>query len=153
MNYEGRSGVDTSRRDSQYRSNPVKPPRREGDCNLPMNMNRKGNLLTPALCSTSVWRRGRWNGVRGFWGSMREIVRGILSRRRGDGSTMCGENPTKLNQIKPAGWQGQEWGWPVVSGQWLEVNGGKTGRSNPVKASQTESNRPGAGGLATFPCT
>jgi len=26
---------------------------------LPMNMKRKGNLLTPTLSSTSVWRRGR----------------------------------------------------------------------------------------------
>src|SRR5580693_9433311 len=25
-----------------------------------------GGLLSPALSSTSVWRRGRWNGVRGF---------------------------------------------------------------------------------------
>jgi hypothetical protein len=108
MNYEGRSGVDTSRRDSQYRSNPVKPPRCEGDCNLAMNMNRKGNLLTPALSSTSAWRRGRWNGACGFWGSMREIVRGILSRRRGDRSMTRGENPTKSNQIKPAGARGAD---------------------------------------------
>jgi hypothetical protein len=51
---------------------------------LPMNMNREGNLLTPALSSTSVWRRGRWNGARGFWGSLREILRRILSPRRGN---------------------------------------------------------------------
>jgi hypothetical protein len=61
-----------------------------------MNMNREGNLLTPALSSTSVWRRGRWNGVRGFWGSMREMLRGILSLkegwRRSKGSV--GETPT-----------------------------------------------------------
>jgi homoserine O-acetyltransferase/O-succinyltransferase len=44
-----------------------------------MNMHREGNLLTPTLSSTSVWRRGRWDSARGFWGSMREILRGILS--------------------------------------------------------------------------
>jgi hypothetical protein len=46
---------------------------------LPMNSNQERNLLTPALSSTSVWRRGRCNGARGFWGSMREILRRILS--------------------------------------------------------------------------
>jgi hypothetical protein len=68
---------------------------------LPTNMNRKGNLLTPTLSSTSVWRRGRWNGACGFWRSMREILRPILFPRRGNTSTRRWENPTKSNHIKP----------------------------------------------------
>jgi hypothetical protein len=46
-----------------------------------MNLKRERNLLTPALSSTSVWRRGGWNGAYGFVGSMREILREILSPR------------------------------------------------------------------------
>jgi hypothetical protein len=55
---------------------------------LPMNSNREGNLLTPALSSTSVWRRGRWNGVSGFMDPLRfDATRttGPLERRRGLG--------------------------------------------------------------------
>jgi hypothetical protein len=40
---------------------------------------RDGSLLTPALSSTSVWRRGRWGLGRGFTDSMRELVLEILS--------------------------------------------------------------------------
>ena len=36
-------------------------------------------LLSPALSSTSMWRRGGWNDARGFMGSMRECFRGNLS--------------------------------------------------------------------------
>jgi hypothetical protein len=45
----------------------------------PMNSNQETYLLTPALSSRSVWRRGRWNGAHSFWGSMLELLRGNLS--------------------------------------------------------------------------
>jgi hypothetical protein len=40
---------------------------------------RERDLLTPALSSTSVWRRGRWRDACGFMGSMREFCLGILT--------------------------------------------------------------------------
>ena len=48
--------------------------------NLPMNPHRKRNLLSPTLSSTSMWRRGGWNGAHGLMGSMCECFRGNLSQ-------------------------------------------------------------------------
>jgi hypothetical protein len=99
---------------------------------LSINMNRKGNPLTPTLSSTSVWRRGRWNNAHGFWGSMRGILRRILSPRRGDKPTPRRANQTKSN-LRGEG------KWTVVSGQWQTGSGRGTSQtqSNPVKPSQT----------------
>jgi hypothetical protein len=87
---------------------------------------RERGLLSPTLSSTSVWRRGRWSDAHGFMGSMRDLFRGILSSRKGNGPTARWENPTKSNQIQPAG---SEYG--------------------PVKPNQTQSNQKDANqGLA-----
>jgi len=85
---------------------------------LSMNMNRKGNLLTPTLSSTSVWRRGRWNGARGFWGSM--WAAGALGE-----SDQIRPNPTC---------KGME--WSVDSGRWRRP-GAEIGQIGP---NPTESN-------------
>jgi hypothetical protein len=46
---------------------------------LSMNPVRDGSLLTPALSSTSMWKRGRGNLTRRFVDSMRELVWEVLS--------------------------------------------------------------------------
>jgi len=60
-----------------------------GRFSLPMNLIREGNLLSLVLSSTSVWRRGRWNGAQRFRGSIREVIRGILTLRRGQHRRRC----------------------------------------------------------------
>ena len=129
---------------------PLKIGRREISLDLtvslPMNAHRERGLLTPTLSSPSMWKRGRWNGARWFLGSMREILRRILSQE-GTIQRLAGRirpYPTKSNlrdgaqgesdQIRPnqtsCGRASAQ--WPVVSGQWPEQHGCYEAGSNPV---------------------
>jgi hypothetical protein len=104
---------------------------------LPMNM----NLLTPTLSSTSVWRRGRWNGARGLWGTMREILRGILSTNMNRKWNLLTPTLSSTSVWRRGRWNGARGFWgsmgEILRRMLSPAEGTEQGGAGRIKPNQT----------------